>query len=192
MARRIPPYGRRPSVVTTFGVLAELGIICICPDHATKPDSPEARPCARHHEGHTGQPHCPNSTSDSPPAPAAGFSSARAVIRVTRASLARRLSLLWSSGRYLSGSASRPVSPCETSPVELDGAFSPKPPSSPLRKRAPPMRRGSTTQNKVRGLVCLRGRPDINRKSADKRQPPQRRFDARHNEKAPLRVRWRG
>jgi hypothetical protein len=77
-------------------------------------------------------------------AQAAGFFLARAVIRVTRASLARRLSLLWSSGRDLSGSASRPVSPCETSPVELDGAFSPKPPSSPLRKRAPPMRRGST------------------------------------------------
>jgi len=61
---------------------------------------------------------------------AAGFSSARAVIRVTRATLARRLSLLWSSGRYQSGSASRPVSPSETSPVQFDGAFSPHRPSA--------------------------------------------------------------
>jgi hypothetical protein len=48
-----------------------------------------------------------------------------AVIGVTRATLARGLCLSWSSSRYLSGSASRPVSPCETSPVQFSpGLFS--------------------------------------------------------------------
>jgi hypothetical protein len=46
-----------------------------------------------------------------------------AVIGVTRATLARGLCLSRSSSRYLSSSASRPVSPCETSPVQFRRGF---------------------------------------------------------------------
>ena len=45
------------------------------------------------------------------------------------------------------------------------------------------MRRDSTTQNKVRGLVASDAkRPDFNRKSADRRSPAQRRYGARLKE----------
>ena len=176
----VPDVGKEQHLGINHGAGRDTGTVskrALCSGGGAVPHGRRSCPAERREAGASDFPPLVRST--------AGFSSARAVILVTRASLARRLSLLWSSGRYLSGSASRPVSPCETGPVEFDGAFSPKPPSS-LRKRAPPMRRGSTTQNKVRGLVASDAkRPDFNRKSADERQPPQRQYGARHNEKAP-------